>query len=167
MGKRSFTLRRLTTHAVVKTASNVLEDTALVRIRMLLQVFLLVLLMLLALAMLLQLLLALEELIARNAFGELFCDRAGVGSDHLGAFLVENVLGDGRQLGHSSLGVVDVELSRQVQLVIDYLVKADVASRADDRPRLLFNLAVHICRVFCLLFCFKYIKIWQQIDVVF
>lgn len=119
--------------------------------------------MLLALGMLSELLLALEALIAWNALDQLLSDRAGVRSHHLCPFLIKNVLADRRKLCHSSLGVVDVELSRQVQLVIDYLVKTDMARRADNGSSLLgslFNLlVVHKCRVFVfslLKFCFQY-----------
>ena len=51
-----------------------------------------------------------------------------VTSVKLGSLGVKNVFANRCQLSHSSLGIVDVKLRRQVQFVVDDFVEADVTS---------------------------------------
>ena len=99
---------------------------------MLHQILLLVLFVLLALFVLFELLLTLEALTTSHTLNNLLRNGTGIGRDHLRPLQIEDVLGDRWELRHSPLGVVDVELRGQVQLVVHDLVEADVARRTND-----------------------------------
>ena len=99
---------------------------------MLFRVLLLATLALLALLVFFQLRLTLECLVAWDALEDGVSDCARVGFNHLGLLLLEHVFRDGTEIKDAPLGVVDVEFSRQVELVGDDAVELNVASCADD-----------------------------------
>ena len=58
--------------------------------------------------------------------------RARIGRRHLRPFLLKHLFSDRRKLGNSPLGIVHMELSGQMQLVIDDRVKFNMTCRTDD-----------------------------------
>ena len=102
---------------------NRLENATLAHGGMLLQILLLVTPVLLRLFVLVELLEAFEGFAAGLTLVGDLAHRTGVCGDHLGLLELKHVFSDGWQLCDPSLGVVNVELSQQMQLVILHRLK--------------------------------------------
>ena len=91
------------------------------------QVLFLALFVLLCSLVLGELLLTLEALVAGLAFYRNLRNGTCVGQHHRFLLLLEKVLSDGCQLCDATFSVVNVELSGQVQLVVNHRAELDVA----------------------------------------
>jgi len=118
--------------ALVLILRNTLENATCIRFRVLLGVLLFILLVLLWLFVLLHLFSAFEKLVAWMTLISNFCNCASISTDHLRFLFLKYIFWNWCQFSHSSLCIVQMIFSRQMQFVIDHRIELNVACWAND-----------------------------------